>query len=147
MNLYFCYNTIVDFDSIKFRDFIRDKFAEWRGKGMGSLGEYAAYLGVSQQNMSNWYNGKFKRRPEGETLVLLIKKYGVEVYDVMALPRPSEEEILSKFRGELKESVELALAEVRSSGLKSASENASPEELKKVNDILLKHLGKYLTTL
>lgn len=146
MNRLFCYNTNMDFDSIKFRDFIRDKFAEWRGKGRSSLVDFAAYIGVSQQNMSNWYNGNFKRRPEAESFILLINKYGVEVYDILDIPRPSVSEVLSRLSPSEAEDVTHALAEIKSSGLYNANANASPEDVEKIKDILVKHLGKYQET-
>lgn len=85
-----CYNTYMEYDPIIFRDFIRDKFAAWRGKGRNTLQDYANYIGVSQQLMSNWYNGKFKRPPGPETSRLLISKYGNEVYSVLGLEVPGE---------------------------------------------------------
>lgn len=144
MNITFCYNTKVEYDPIVFRDFIRDKFAEWRGKGRETLVDFATYIGVSQQAMSNWYNGKFKRPPSAESLNLLIMKYGVEVYDVAGIPRPSEEDVLSVLPPEYASAVKAALDEVRSSGINNGKEIASPEDIEKINAILEKHLGKYL---
>lgn len=141
MTLGFCYNTIVDFDAIRFRDFIRDKFAEWRGKGRGSLSDFAAFIGISHQNMSKWYNGNFKRRPEGDSVVLLINKYGIGVYDALGLPRPSEDDVFSKLPPELSASVKSALEEIESLGLNTGKKNASPEELEKIKEIFLKHIG------
>jgi transcriptional regulator with XRE-family HTH domain len=144
MNISFCYNTKMEFDPTEFRDFIRDKFAEWRGKGRDTLVDFAAYIGVSQQLMSNWYNGNFKRPPTADSYKLLISKYGIEVYDVLGIPRPSEEDVLSALPPEYASAVKSALDEVRASGVNKGKEIASPEDIEKINAILEKHLGKYL---
>jgi hypothetical protein len=142
-NICFCYNAAMDFDPQFFRDFIRDKFAEWRGKGRETLVDYAKYIGVSQQVISNWYNGGLKQRPNPKLYSLLIAKYGVEVYDVLGIPRPSEEDILSDLPEEYANDVRAFLSEVRSSGINKGKETASPEDLEKINAIFSKHLGKY----
>lgn len=147
MRLYLCYNTNVTFDPIRLRNFVRIKFAEWRGPGRASLVDYAKHADMSQQTMSNLYNGKFKRRPEPETYGKLVKLYGVEVYDVLDLPRPNESEVLSKLREDLRESVDAALEEIRSSALNNGKENVSPEELEKINEILRRHLDKFQDTM
>lgn len=112
MNIGICYNTIMVFSPDKFQEFIQDKFAEWRGKGRDTLKDFANFLGVSQQLMSNWYNGKFKRPPETESVRLLVEKYGGEVYEVLGLPTPDDpidslpeplRSIASEFKGTLEE--------------------------------------------
>lgn len=141
-----CYNKNMEFDPKRFRDFIRDKFAEWRGKGRGTLGEYATYLRISPQNLSNWYNGKFKRRPTADTYLLLIEKYGPEVYDILGLPRSPASNPLAGLPPELAADVDATLEELRSSGVNKGKENASPEDEEMIRAILLKHLGKYMAT-
>lgn len=136
----------MEFDPIVFRDFVRDIFAEWRGKGRDSVGDFASYLGKSQQVLSNWYNGKIKTRPDPESYDTLIRKYGVRAYDALGLPRPKIEEVLSSLSEEQAASVMHAIGEIRSAGLYKANATASPEELEKINDILSKHLGKYHDT-
>lgn len=139
-----CYNTSMGFEPEKFQEFIQDKFAEWRGRGRETLVDFANYIGVSQQVMSNWYNGRIKRSPEADTYSHLIKKYGVEVYDVLGLPRPSEEEVLSGLPPDMAASVRSFLDEIRSSGINKGKEMASPEDLETIKAIFSKHLGKYL---
>jgi len=134
----------MEFNPKKFQEFIQDKFAEWRGKGRDTLVDFANYIGVSQQVMSNWYNGKIKRPPEADTYIRLIQKYGVEVYDILGLPRPSEDEVLSGLTPEMASAVRSFLDEIRSSGLNKGKETASPEDLEKIKDIFSKHLGRYL---
>lgn len=78
---------LMKFEPTKFRDFIRKKFSLWRGEGRDSLKDYALYVGVSQQVMSNWYNGRLVKRPQPDSYLKLVEKYGLEVYDAIGLPR------------------------------------------------------------
>ena len=133
-----CYNTNMEFDPIKFRDFIRIKFAEWRGIGRDSLADFADYLGISQQVLSNWYNGKLKRTPDVGTYNLLIKKYGNEVYDVLGIPNPAS----NAFKEMVKDMRELSAA-IKSIKDNNGTENASPEDLEKINNILSNFSSKY----
>jgi hypothetical protein len=139
MRVHLCYNKIVGFNSIKFRDFIRDKYADWRGKGRGSLVDYAKFIGVPQQTMSNWYNGNFKRRPESETYAKLIMRYGVEVYDVLDLPRPSEEDFFEGLPPEVAGPLKAAIEEIRASGMNKDTDIATPEDLERIKAIFEKH--------
>lgn len=143
MRHYFCYNAIVDFDAKAFQTWIQNKFAEWRGKRRESLANYAKYIGVSPQVMSNWWNGSLKERPNPKQYNLLVKKYGFEVYDVLGLPRPSENDFLSSLPPEISQAVAAAREEIEASGFISGNDTASPEDVEKIRAILLKHLGKY----
>lgn len=138
MNNHICYNTIMEFDPIVFRDFIRIKFAEWRGIGRESLADFADYLGISQQVLSNWYNGKLKRTPDVGTYNLLIKKYGSEVYDVLGIPNPES----SAFKEMVKDLKELSAA-IKSIRENNGTETASPEDIERINSILSNFSSKY----
>lgn len=138
MNIYLCYNKRMEFDPIKFRDFIRDKFADWRGKGRGSLADYAKFIGISQQVASNWYNGKLKRPPDVVTYNLLIEKYGDEVYDVLGIVRPEK----STFDSIVSDLQELSAA-IKSIKSNNGTVNATPEDIEKINSMLSKFSDKY----
>lgn len=73
---------------VTFRQFLELKFLEWQQESGGrkTVLEFAKHLGVSQQSVSNWWNGD--RVPEGANVQKLAKRLGLEVYDVLNLPRP-----------------------------------------------------------
>lgn len=75
---------------MKFRQFLEMKFLEWQQESGGrkTVLEFAKYLGVSQQTVSNWWNNT--RVPEGANVQKLARVLGLEVYDVLNLPRPDE---------------------------------------------------------
>lgn len=50
--------------------------------------QFAEYLGVSQSTVSMWWNEG--RVPEGENLMKIATKFGIEVYDILGKPRPDE---------------------------------------------------------
>jgi len=74
--------------NMKFRQFLELKFLEWqRGEGgRKTVKQFAKYLGVSQQSVSSWWNET--RIPQGDNVQKLANKLGLEVYDVLGLPRP-----------------------------------------------------------
>jgi transcriptional regulator with XRE-family HTH domain len=73
-----------------FKQFLEMKFLEWQQQAGSrkTAKEFAEYLGVGQTTISSWWNAN--RKPEGENLVKLSKRFGIEVYDVLGLPRPNE---------------------------------------------------------
>lgn len=81
------YNLVVEFS-----DWITQKYVEWRGDAIGrerSITEYAKYLGVSQQLMSNWMKKGGKVPRSIEMINKLVAAYGNEVYDVLGLEIPT----------------------------------------------------------
>ena len=73
---------------VKFSQYLEMKFLEWQTKGgkRKTVVEFADYIGVKQQTLSKWWNSDGK--PEGENVRKLADKFGLEVYDVLGLPRP-----------------------------------------------------------
>ena len=71
-----------------FPKFLEFKYLEWQRTqgGRKTVKEFAAYIGVSQSTISSWWNED--RKPEGENLRRLAEKLGIEVYDVLGIPRP-----------------------------------------------------------
>ena len=141
-----CYNSNVNFDAILFQEWIQKKFAEWRGIRRESLAGFAKFIGVSPQVMSNWWNGTLKERPNPKLYGLLIQKYGHEVYEVLGLQVPTEEDVLSELPPELAEPLKAALEEIRASGLNKGKVTASPEDFEKIKEILSKHGVKFTVT-
>jgi len=76
---------------MNFRQFLEIKFLQWQQESGGrrTVREFSKYLGVSQSSVSMWWNGD--RVPEGTNVQKLSKKLGLEVYDVLGLPRPDED--------------------------------------------------------
>ena len=74
-----------------FKKFLELEFLEWQRKvgARKTVAEFADFLGVSQSTVSAWWNQT--RSPEGENLRKLANKLGLEVYDVLGLPRPDED--------------------------------------------------------
>ena len=127
----------MDFVPERFRDYVREKFADWRGKGRDTLVDYAAYIGVSQQVMSNWYNGKLKRRPDPETYGRLVEKYRYEVYDYLCLPRP--ESSSSKIPPALRAQIDSAVAELTSKITAKGMDPESPAAIAIALEVLARH--------
>lgn len=77
-------------EQMTFSQFLELKFLEWQRQqgGRKTVKEFAEYLGVSQSTVSTWWNNN--RKPEGENLIKLAVKLGLEVYDVLGKPRPDE---------------------------------------------------------
>ena len=73
---------------MKFSQFLEKKFLEWQSLvgERKTVREFASYIGVSQATISTWWNTD--RVPEGENVLKLATKLGVEVFDVLGLPRP-----------------------------------------------------------
>lgn len=73
---------------MKFTQFLELKFLEWQQAegGRKTVKQFAAYIGVSQSTISTWWNGD--RSPEGENIQKIAHKLGIEVYDVLGIPRP-----------------------------------------------------------
>lgn len=73
-----------------FRQFLEHKFLAWQQQvgGRKTVKQFAEYLGVGQTTVSSWWNNN--RKPEGENLLKLANRFGLEVYDVLGLPRPDE---------------------------------------------------------
>lgn len=98
-----------------FRQFLEMKFLEWqqRAGGRKTVYEFADYIGVSQPAVSSWWNET--RIPQGDNVRKLAEKLGLEVYDVLGLPRPDSdlfyiqsvwEELTVETRKALREKVE-----------------------------------------
>lgn len=51
--------------------------------------EFADYLGVSKSTVSTWWNET--RIPEGENILKIAMKLGIEVFDVLDIERPDED--------------------------------------------------------
>jgi len=73
-----------------FASWIENKFLDWQRQQKKRLtaGEFAEWLGFENMTVNRWLNGK--RRPTRGNAQALALKLGLEVYDVLGLPRPDE---------------------------------------------------------
>ena len=94
MNIEICYNSIVEFDRARFSQYIRDRYYQWRGSTDKTWTDFAEYVGVTQQTMAAWKNAYLKRPPNQENIVKLVDKFGMEIYEILALPSPEEGSLL-----------------------------------------------------
>ena len=134
---------------MEFSDWITKKYIEWRGDAIGqekSITKYADMLGVPQSLMTQWLKKGGKVPTSQKYISILIEHFGNEAYDILGIPRPSENDLLAGLPADLASDVKLALEELRSSGLNNGKEEASPEDVEKIRHILEKHLGKYQAT-
>ena len=73
---------------MNFPQFLESKFLEWQQKqgGRRTVADFANWIGVKQSTLSMWWNSGVD--PSGESIRLIAKKLGLEVYDVLGIPRP-----------------------------------------------------------
>jgi transcriptional regulator with XRE-family HTH domain len=73
---------------MEFKEWIFKKYLDWQAEiGVRkSMSEFANYLGVSQQTISVWMNGR--GTPSGKNVYKLGAQLGWELYDMLGLPRP-----------------------------------------------------------
>ena len=98
---------------MKFKQFLELKFLEWQSQqgGRKTVAQFAKFLGVGQSTVSMWWNND-ERVPEGENLRKIAEKLGIEVYDVLGLPRPDADLLyLQSIWGELDPSQRRVLRE------------------------------------
>ncbi len=73
------------------KDWLNQKFIEWeRAQGhKQSYYAFSRYLEVSQSGLGQWMAGS--GAPSGDDLLNIANKLGVEIYDILGLPRPNAE--------------------------------------------------------
>ncbi len=72
---------------MEFWEWMTKKYIEWRADSRRTISEFAKYVGVSQPVMSDWMKRDGKK-PGAKNVSLIASKLGIEVYDILALPRP-----------------------------------------------------------
>lgn len=75
--------------NLNFHQWLEMKYLEWQRNegGRKTVLQFARYLDVSQQTLSTWMNET--RTPQGDNIRKIADKLGIEVYDVLGLPRPN----------------------------------------------------------
>ncbi|KAF0106086.1 MAG: hypothetical protein FD147_2598, partial [Chloroflexi bacterium] len=108
-----------------FSDWITKKYIEWRGDAIGqerSITKFAEMLKVPQSLMTQWLKKGGKVPTSQKYISLLVKEYGVEAYDILGIPRPTEEDVLAELPPPVADAVKAALEEIRSLGLNKGKE-------------------------
>jgi len=93
-----------------FQEWFWEKFEEWRRGTKNGPTAFARYLGIKQQYVSNWLDGKFK--PRGKNIAKLAEKYP-DVYEALGLPMPEPVD----FRERLETALRVALEEIVTKGV------------------------------
>jgi transcriptional regulator with XRE-family HTH domain len=123
----------------EFTVWINERFIEWEKSAgrRGTLSAFARYIGVKQPSLSRWMNGDAD--PEGDNVRKLAKKFGKEVYIVLGISEPEEEDILSALPKERANSLREALKEVNEALQKAGS--ISEEEAARIMDEIMRRRG------
>ncbi|NMC84323.1 MAG: helix-turn-helix transcriptional regulator [Anaerolineaceae bacterium] len=127
------------------KDWITQKYIAYRGDAIGnekSISDFARYLEVSQSLLSEWMAGK--KKPGIKSIDKIAKKYP-EIYDVMGLHQPSQDELLGLPKS-LRTRLRAALAEMHAEYNARSLLLDDPEAEKIAIEILEKHGFKYTRT-
>jgi transcriptional regulator with XRE-family HTH domain len=125
-----------------FAQWLFQKYLDWQ-KEIGSrqtIEEFARHLKTSQPTVSEWMSGKYKPK-SAKQINRLTELYGLEVYDVLNLPRPVSIPY-DQFPPELKSTITEALAEASAIVTARGLSPDSPETLEIARVILSDHLSK-----
>lgn len=79
---------LTDMKIIKISDWLIKKYLEWQQSeaSLKTQAEFAYYLGFEPSTVSMWINGKHD--PDQHSVRILATKLGLDIYDIMGLPRP-----------------------------------------------------------
>jgi transcriptional regulator with XRE-family HTH domain len=75
---------------MQFSSWLENKFLDWQRSqgGRRPARKFAEWLGFEEATVNQWLNGH--RRPSRGNVYLLALKLGLEIYDVLEMPRPDE---------------------------------------------------------
>jgi transcriptional regulator with XRE-family HTH domain len=79
--------TVYNVTIMEFWEWMNKQYIIWRGEERGTISEFAEYIGVRQSVMSKWMS-RNGAAPSASSLAKIASKLGLEVYDVLGLPRP-----------------------------------------------------------
>ncbi len=73
-----------------FSEWMTRKFLDWQAEQgkRKTIEDFAAYIGVSRPLLNQWMNGDIPR-PGRENISRLAEIFGLEIYDVLEIPRPN----------------------------------------------------------
>ncbi len=130
------------FMSSDFSEWITKKYIDWRGNSIGndrSISKFAEMLGIRQNVVSAWMQKNGKTPTSQKNINALISHFGIEVYDVLGLSRPSDEEFFEGLPSDIAGPLREAIEEVRSSGMNKGTDTATPEDIERIRKIFEKH--------
>ncbi|BCY18655.1 hypothetical protein hrd7_25040 [Leptolinea sp. HRD-7] len=74
--------------SMDFHKWIKEKYTNWSDSGKKSVSQFAAYLEISQPTVNAWI-GETRGQPQTREIInKLVAKFGDEVYEVLGLSAP-----------------------------------------------------------
>lgn len=73
---------------MNFSEWLWKRFYEWRGNSLKNVSDFADYLGIRQQSVSDWLNGKYL--PKGSKHITRMAAVYPDVYEVLGIPQPPE---------------------------------------------------------
>lgn len=132
-----------------FSDWLTQKYIEFRGNSVGhdrSVTEFAKWIGVPQPVVSDWMNKNGRKPKSHKSIELLVARFGVEVYDVLGLPKPLYVRELRAVPQALRERFLSAAEEISTAIYGTAMDPESPEALKIAESIMEKHGFKLTDT-
>ncbi len=75
---------------LDFAKWIEKRYLDWQQRkgGRRTASEFAEWLGFENMTVNHWLNGK--HIPKHGNVYILALKLGLEIYDVLGMPRPDE---------------------------------------------------------
>jgi hypothetical protein len=129
---------------VDFHEWITRKYVEWRGDAIGnerSVTEFAAWIGVSQPLMSSWMKKGGKIPRSKKAIDALSKAFGLEVYDVLGLPRPDPLDEIEQLLETLPEQQQDQALDIISQWLENLPEQKQDLAIEKMESILARRAG------
>ena len=127
-----------------FSDWITQKYVEWRGSAIGnsrSITQFSAWIGVSQQLMSEWMKQSGKVPKHKKTIDRLVNRFGIEVYDVLGIPDKDRRFILlDQLPSSLRSRIEAAMNEINT---RFEEEEVDDPESTEAERIAVEVMAKY----
>ena len=100
---------------MEFKDWLYQKFVEWRGTTRNNISQFAIYLGISVSTVSAWINGTRGAPTSARMIQALVNKYGDEVYSVVGLRNTDYESVdITSLPPDLQERFRNAMSEIDS---------------------------------
>jgi hypothetical protein len=125
---------------MEFSEWITKKYIQWRGDAIRghAISNFAAYIGVPQSVLSSWMQPNGKQPTSRKSINRLVNCFGEEVYEILGLPTPGEENLISVLPPQRAESLRRALIEVNDA-LKKAGTIPEEEASRIADKVMEKH--------
>ncbi len=125
-------------DKNPFQEWLWQKFIQWRGETINGPTAFARYLGIKQQIVSSWLNGKYK--PRNLDHIRAIGDKFPDVYEVLSIQSIVEkpelyDQVPQPYRDHLKD----ALTELTTTLTRDQIPPESPEGQRLARKIFDKH--------